>query len=252
MIMNGTTPTPDWYRKWFGEEYLELYPHRDAEEARQAVNLVIRALGHVEGTVLDLACGAGRHMREFSRRGITAVGLDLSIILLRDGKTADRDLMLTQGDMRHLPFAGGSFDVVVNFFTSFGYFAQPEEDEVVLNEIRRVLRSGGRFMLDFLNAERVRRNLVSEDTRYVDGRLVTQTRHLEDDGKVVVKEIRMSESDANEPPTTFYERVRLYSPEDLETMLRTAQLEPTTTFGDYSGAPTCSDCPRYILLGHAV
>jgi SAM-dependent methyltransferase len=250
--MSGTTETPDWYRKWFGEEYLALYPHRDAEEARQAVDLVIRSLGHIEGPLLDLACGAGRHMREFARRGIAPVGLDLSITLLREGKAADRGLMLSQGDMRHLPFADGSFDVVVNFFTSFGYFAQPEEDEGVLNEIRRVLCPGGRFMLDFLNAERVRRNLVSEDTRYVDGRLVTQTRRLEDDGKVVVKEIRIREGDADESPTPFYERVRLYSPEELSRMLRTAQLEPTMTFGDYSGAPTCSDCPRYILLGHAV
>jgi len=37
----------------------------------------------------------------------------------------------------------------------------------------------------------------------------------------------------------------------LAAMLKTANLEPTTTFGDYSGAPVCSDCPRHILLGHA-
>ncbi|MGD8868672.1 MAG: class I SAM-dependent methyltransferase, partial [Gemmatimonadales bacterium] len=98
--MSGTTETPDWYRKWFGEEYLALYPHRDAEEARQAVDLVIRSLGHIEGPLLDLACGAGRHMREFARRGIAPVGLDLSITLLREGKAADRGLMLSQGDMR--------------------------------------------------------------------------------------------------------------------------------------------------------
>lgn len=252
MIMSGSTDTPDWYRRWFGEEYLALYPHRDAEEARQAVDLVLRSLGSIEGPILDVACGAGRHMREFAGRGIPAIGLDLSITLLREGKAAERDLMLTQADMRSLPFADGSFAVVVNFFTSFGYFAQPEEDEIVLNEIRRVLRPGGRFMLDFLNAERVRNHLVSKDTRYVDGRLVTQKRRLEDDGKVVVKEIRMSEGELDERPITFYERVRLYSPEELSTMLRMACLEPTKTFGDYSGGPACSDCPRYILMGHAV
>lgn len=249
--MSSPKGTPDWYREWFGEEYLALYPHRDAEEAREAVDLVIRTLGPVEGLLLDLACGAGRHMREFARRGIAAVGLDLSLTLLREGKSADPNLMLAQGDMRHLPFADGSFGVVVNFFTSFGYFAEPEEDEGVLNEIRRVLRPNGRFMLDFLNAERVRQNLVSEDTRFVDGRLVTQRRRLEDDGKVVVKEIRLSGRECDEGRTTFYERVRLYSPDELAAMLRTANLEPTTTFGDYTGAPVCSDCPRYILLGRA-
>ncbi len=249
--MSSTTETPDWYRRWFGEEYLALYPHRDEEEARKAVDLVIRSLGRTGGPVLDLACGAGRHMREFGRRGITAVGLDLSSTLLREGKAADPNLMLAQGDMRYLPFADGSFHLVVNFFTSFGYFAEPEEDRRVLNEIRRVLRSGGRFMLDFLNADRVRRNLVSEDSRWVDGRLVTQTRRLEDDGRVVVKEIRLSATEAGEPASTFHERVRLYSPGELESLLRSAGLEPETTFGDYSGGPACPDCPRHILLGHA-
>ncbi len=252
MNMSSTKDTPDWYREWFGEEYLALYPHRDEREAREAVDLVVRSLGQTRGPVLDLACGAGRHMREFARRGIAAVGLDLSSTLLREGKTAARDMMLSQGDMRYLPFASGSFDLVVNFFTSFGYFADPEDDRRVLNEIRRVLLSDGRFMLDFLNAERVRRNLVSEDVRYVDGRLVTQTRRLEDGGRVVVKEIRLSATEAGEPESTFCERVRLYSPAELTSLLRAASLEPQTAFGDYSGGPACSDCPRYILLGHAV
>lgn len=250
--MSSTKETPDWYREWFGEEYLALYPHRDDEEAREAVELVIRSLAWSRGPILDLACGAGRHLREFVRRGIEAVGLDLSSTLLQEGKEATPGLMLTQGDMRHLPFADASFALVVNFFTSFGYFAEPEEDQRVLDEIRRVLCSDGCFMLDFLNAERVRRNLVSEDTRVVDGRQVTQRRRLEDDGRVVVKEIHIGATQEGGSASTFYERVRLYSPAELSLLLRAAGLEPELTFGDYSGGPACADCPRYILLGHAV
>jgi SAM-dependent methyltransferase len=249
--MGSTKETPDWYREWFGEEYLALYPHRDEEEARKAVDLVVRSLDLSRGPVLDLACGAGRHLREFARRGIVAAGLDLSSTLLREGKAAAPGLMTVQGDMRYLPFADGSFGLVVNFFTSFGYFAEPEDDRRVLNEIHRVLRSNGRFMLDFLNAERVRHNLVSEDERIVDGRRVTQTRRLEDGGRIVVKQIRIAPTEAGRPESIFHERVRLYSPAELASLLRAAGLEPEATFGDYSGAPACSDCPRYILLGHA-
>jgi SAM-dependent methyltransferase len=250
--MSSTKKRPDWYREWFGEEYLALYPHRDEDEAREAVDLLVRSLRRTRGPVLDLACGAGRHMREFARRGIAAVGLDLSRTLLRQGKAAAPDIMLAQGDMRYLPFADGSFDLVANFFTSFGYFAEPEDDQRVLNEIRRVLRADGGFMLDFLNAERVRNNLVSEDVRFIDGRFVTQTRRLEDGGRVVVKEIRISLTESGEPINTFYERVRLYSPAELASLLRSAGLEANKRFGDYVGGPVCSDCPRYILLGHAV
>ena len=135
--MSDSRRAPEWYRDWFGEEYLALYPHRDAGEAVAGVELVLSTLGNPQGTVLDLACGAGRHMLELERRGHVVVGLDLSAPLLRQARTSDPGLLLARGDMRNLPFADSSFGLVVNFFTSFGYFAEPEEDLRVLAEIGR-------------------------------------------------------------------------------------------------------------------
>ncbi|KPK82126.1 MAG: hypothetical protein AMS25_03550 [Gemmatimonas sp. SM23_52] len=250
--MSRSSRAPEWYRAWFGEEYLALYPHRDEEEAEAGVDLVLRSCGDPPGTILDLACGAGRHMAEFERRGLRVIGLDLSGTLLQEARSRDTGLLLVQGDMRYLPFADASFQVVVNFFTSFGYFAEPEQDAQVLMEIRRILQPGGCFALDFLNAERVRSALVSEDERPVGERRVIQRRRLEAGGTVVVKEILILCPGQDEPEATYYERVRLYSPAELEGLLRRAGLEPEHTYGDYSGAPACADCPRYILLGHAV
>jgi SAM-dependent methyltransferase len=153
--------------------------------------------------------------------------------------------------MRHLPFADGSFQFVANFFTSFGYFADPEEDAQVLAEIRRVLKPGGCFALDFLNAERVRAGLVDGDERLHEGRRVVQKRRLEDDGQVVVKEIRIFVANDDRPQATYFERVRLYSPAELDAMLRNACLQPERSYGDYSGAPPGPEAPRFILIGHA-
>lgn len=241
---------PEWYREWFGEEYLALYPHRDQEEAREAVDLVERVYGRV-GQILDLACGAGRHMLEFKRRGMSAVGLDLSATLLNGARAADRDLVLVRGDMRGLPFADRSFNLVANFFTSFGYFADPDEDVRVLREIRRVLRGGGGFALDFLNAERVKSQLVERDERLLEGRRVLQRRRLEERDKVVVKEISIIDAESGDSLATYYERVRLYTPEELKELLRTAALAPQFAYGDYAGSPPGPDSPRYILLGRA-
>ncbi len=249
--MSENTSAPEWYRDWFGEEYLALYPHRDEDEAKVGVELLVRALGRPSERVLDLACGAGRHLLEFKRLGIQAVGLDLSMALLRQAKAGEASLLLVEGDMRHLPFADGSFQVVTNFFTSFGYFSRPADDLQVLSEIRRVLRSDGAFMLDFLNADRVRRALVPRDERSLGERRVVQERRLEDDGKVVVKDIRIYERGRTEPSSTFHERVRLYEPSELIEMLASAGLEPNSTYGDYEGGEACRDCPRYILIGHA-
>jgi len=248
--MSDDQQAPEWYRDWFGEEYLALYPHRNEIEARDGVDLALRACGRPEGLVLDLASGAGRHLLEFERRGIEAVGLDLSRTLLGEART-NGSPRLVEADMRDLPFGNGAFEMVVNFFTSFGYFAKPEDDQRVLAEIRRVLRRGGCFMLDFLNAERVRATLVDRDERTLDDRLVVQERRLEENGKVVVKEIRILGPSGEQPQNTFFERVRLYTPQELEAMLRRAGLKPEQTYGDYSGATACPDCPRHILLGHA-
>jgi SAM-dependent methyltransferase len=180
------------------------------------------------------------------------VGLDLSKTLLKQARAGDPELIAAEGDMRHLPFADEAFQMVANFFTSFGYFAEPEDDEKVLGEIRRVLQARGCFMLDFLNAERVRASLIDRDERLLNGRLVVQERRLEEEGRIVVKKIQIHGSDNDDSVSTFFERVRLYSPDELQIILRRSGLEPESTFGDYSGAPASPDCPRYILTGHAV
>jgi SAM-dependent methyltransferase len=250
--MSDRERPPEWYREWFGEEYLALYPHRDQEEAEAGVELVLRICGRPNGLILDLACGAGRHMVDLQRRGLRAVGLDLSDVLLREARKADPGMRLVRGDMRHLPFDSESFDLVANFFTSFGYFADPDEDQQVLQEIRRVLRVGGCFALDFLNAQRVREGLVERDERKLGERRVVQERRLEEDGRVVVKEISILAADGEKLENAYHERVRLYEPDDLHGMLRGVGLDPLHTFGDYSGGPPCPDCPRFILMGHAV
>lgn len=250
-MTEGKRP-PEWYRDWFGEEYLALYPHRDEEEARAGVELVLQHCEPPEGLALDLACGAGRHMVHFQRRGVTAIGLDLSASLLREAKGVDSTLRLVRGDMRHLPFADASFALVANFFTSFGYFAAPEDDHRVLFEIRRVLRPNGCFALDFLNAQRVRDGLVPRDERTLGKRRIVQERHLEEEGRVVVKQIKIYEKEGGRPQNTYFERVRLYEPDELVDMLRDVGMQTTKTFGDYSGGPTCADCARHILIGQAV
>ncbi len=138
--MTDPTPTREWFRDWFGEEYLALYPHRDEREAREAVDLFRDvALPAAPSRILDLACGAGRHLRELRDVGFEAIGLDLSLTLLRSARSTAEADPLVRGDMRKLPFADAAFDGLTSFFTSFGYFADPVDDRRVLLEMERVL-----------------------------------------------------------------------------------------------------------------
>lgn len=238
-----------WYREWFGEEYLELYPHRDEEEGEAAVALLLARVPELVGErVLDLACGAGRHLLPLQEGGTTPVGLDLSLPLLVRARRDGVPVPLVRGDMRRLPFRDGCFFAVTSFFTSFGYFADPADDGRVLAEVRRVLRDEGHLLLDFLNADRVRDTLSPRDEEEIDGRTVIQERRLIEDDNVVEKRIQIRKAGVSR---VFRERVRLYIPDELEALVERAGLSVVERFGDYSGGLLAPASPRVILLARA-
>jgi len=237
----------DWFAEWFGEEYLALYPHRDDAEAREVAELIA---GRVRGSLpesgaraLDLACGAGRHQRTLSECCWWTVGLDLSPSLLRVARERDRRAPLVRADMRVLPFANGSFALVANLFTSFGYFQEDQQHARVLTEIARVTAPNGWFVLDFLHEAHVRRTLVPRDVRRVGGHTVEQEREITTDGRFVRKTITVGEMGR-----TFVERVRLFTPQDLVALTTHAGFEVQELLGDYHGRPLASDSPRVILF----
>jgi len=241
----------EWFREWFGQTYLDLYPHRDAGEADLAVELFGRVAELREGErVLDLACGAGRHLASLRRLELCPVGVDLSAVLLaRAADGTGGSAALVRGDMRWLPFFDASFGGVVSFFTSFAYFEHRQDDRRVVAEIRRVLRPGGSYLLDFLNAQRVRDELIPEDVREIRGRKVRQFRYIEHDQ--VVKRIEVSTPGDDRPPEIFFERVRLYTDEELSDLLAAGGLMPHERFGDYRGQPFEPDSPRLLISGRA-
>jgi len=140
----------EWFEQWFGEEYLRLYPHRDDDDAAAAVALIDRLYPLSRLRALDLACGPGRHAAQLAARGARVTGLDLSLPLLSLARARTRGAVsLVRADMRHLPFCAGAFDVVVNLFTSFGYFADDAQHAAVIAGSRALLRRGGVFVLDY-------------------------------------------------------------------------------------------------------
>ena len=152
-----------WWESWFGEEYLDLYPHRDLAAARREAEFALAHLPFPPGPVLDLCCGTGRHSIPLAEAGAPPVGLDYSAPLLDLARRRDRHTLLVRGDMRALPFQDSSFRTVVNFFTSFGYFRTESENRAVIEEIERVLRPGGAFLCDTFGRDHVLARLVSEE-----------------------------------------------------------------------------------------
>ena len=98
--------------------------------------------------VLDLACGTGDIVFRESSRARYAVGLDLThrMLQLAAAKPEGGATRLIQGDMLALPFRSAAFDVVT---VGYGLRNVPDIEQAI-DEIRRVLDAGGRFLsLDF-------------------------------------------------------------------------------------------------------
>jgi SAM-dependent methyltransferase len=221
----------EWFEEWFGEEYLHLYPHRNEADAERVVALLTRALPWRAGwRVLDVACGAGRHLAALERAGAVPFGFDLSAPLLRRASELTRR-PLVRADMRALPFRRSTMDLTVNLFTSFGYFAADEEHHDAIGQMLATLRPGGWFVIDFLNAEQVRTALVPAETVHYGDRSVDIRRVITPDGRFVRKTIRL------EGGRSFEERVRLLGPGDLERMIVAHGATVTGRYGDYTGSP---------------
>lgn len=236
-----------WYKEWFGEEYLELYSHRDDSEAEEHVGFIERYLdGPRPRAVLDLACGAGRHTAALRQRGYRTLGLDLSLTLL--ARMRARRLPQVAGDMRALPFVDGSFDWVLNFFTSFGYFAGERENFRVLEEVVRVLAPGGRFLIDLMNPGPALASLKPREVQELDGQQAGIERWYDEVSRRINKRIVVS--GPGEPSRTFLESVRLYEAEEVTMGLRWAGLEVDAFFGSFQGEPYERDSERLILLAH--
>ncbi|MDH4044139.1 MAG: class I SAM-dependent methyltransferase [Gemmatimonadota bacterium] len=235
----------EWFEQWFGEEYLRLYPHRDDADAGDAIALVDRVAPLRGRAVLDLACGPGRHAAQLQTRGARVVGLDLSFpLLIRARRRTGNLVAMVRADMRHLPFRPLSFDVIVNLFTSFGYFADDEQHQVVLRDAVALLRHGGTFVLDYFNATAVRRQLVPREDRVVGSQRVVIERRIAPDERHVLKEMHILDDGRS-----FVERVRLFSRDDLVQLMQRAGLTVGQQFGDYAGGPPTEAAPRAILVG---
>ncbi len=242
----------NWFRQSFDENYLWLYAHRSDKEAVEQVRVATRYVPFEAGQkVLDIACGAGRHMLAFARRGARVTGIDLSPTLIETAtgkfKEAGLQARLLLGDMRNIKLSD-HFDGVTLWFTSFGYFATVADDRKVLEQVRERLKTGGWWWIDLPHPAYLEKNLIPESERQVTGphgkALIREKRRFS--GRRVIKTTRVVDKSGRR---VFKEYVRLYRPEQFGAMLAKANLSAEGVLGDYDGSPLTGKSPRQIWFG---
>jgi SAM-dependent methyltransferase len=235
-----------WFKSWFNSpDYLQLYEHRDNKDAKKLVSLLFKNIKLNKGAkILDLACGNGRHSILFAKKGYQTTGLDLSEYLISRAEKKlkneyaeyNDNLQFEIKDMRKINHVG-EFDLIVNMFTSFGYFSSDGDNEKVIKGVSRALKTGGHFFFDFLNSTYLKNNLVPFDIKKVNGKSAIQIRTIS--GGYVSKEIYFL---SDRKPKHYYpgiihftERIKLYSFRDFKKIFAKYNLKLLYVFGDYRG-----------------
>lgn len=247
-----------WYKEWFNTAfYLELYKHRDSKDAKKVISLLAKNVKLPQNSkVLDLACGNGRHSVILARNGWNVLGIDLSPYLIneankklnKDYKSYRDKLEFEIRDMRNISHKN-KFNLVVNLFSSFGYFDKDSENKKVIKGIADSLKPGGYFFFDFLNETQLRKTLVPYDISQRNHNIVIQVREIKS-GFVKKDIILVKNNPGGGYPliSNFYEKIKLYSESDFRKMFNKCGLKVAKTFGNYSGKPFNKNTSERLII----
>jgi ubiquinone/menaquinone biosynthesis C-methylase UbiE len=239
----------EWFEHWFNsKEYLNVYRHRDEKEASELVELILNNISIPSGKkILDMAAGSGRHALIFAKKGfeVTAVDLSKTLLSVAEQKAGedDIDIHFVHSDIRNFK-SDNKYNIILNLFTSIGYFEKDEENFEVLAKAYQLLEKKGYFILDYLNKNYVKNNLSPSTVDKFEDRKITQNRFIE--GDRIIKEITV---DRKGKISKYLESVRMFSQSELIEVLQKIGFKVVNMFGDFRGSQfKLESSPRIIII----
>ena len=240
-----TNNKSEWYLDWFNSPfYHQLYKERDYSEATYFMNnLISRLQIDKNSSILDLACGRGRYSLYLSNIGHKVTGIDISKENISEAKKNESDkLNYILHDMRQ-PL-NQKFDLILNLFTSFGYYQEDKDNISIIRSIKSNLNNEGKAVIDFFNIDYVLNNLIKYEEKAFDKTKFVINRYLENN--LLVKDIII---ESNNKIYKFQEKVKAYRIEDFLTMFKECDLKFKEKFGDYNlNSFNKNSSPRLIMV----
>jgi len=238
------TSTPETWDAFFNDFYLRAYAddERDAEAGEQALAAARLAGCPDGGELLDAPCGFGRHAIPLARAGYRVTGVDRSTVLLDEARRragGERWPKFVSADYRELPFKDASFDAALNLYTSLGYLGD-EEDTRALASIRRVLREGGRLVIETMHRDRLVQMVSDRHWRLMgEGRLLLEQSTFDPASGVAQTTQTLIDGAGRRESRTF--SVRVYTATELLGLLERAGFSDAKAYGSLEGDPFTLD-----------
>ena len=252
MRVTSSAQQSPWFVSWFDSaHYYRLYANRNTTEAAAFIDKLVDTLRPRRGALaLDVGCGVGRHSRYLAAKGFRVTGIDLAAGSIQTAKQSERPgLHFLRQDMR-VPFGRNWANYVFNFFTSFGYFNNPDDDDKVVSNIFTALKPGGLLVMDYINAAYAEKRLTASEEKDIDGIVYHISRWTDDEH--IFKKISIDEELFGRP-LEYTEQVRKFSLSDFEYMFGRNGLEVINVFGEYQLNEYDEETsPRIIMIAKKI
>ena len=230
---------------FFGELYRRTTAPLLSEQVTRAEARFIAATLPVGAgvRVLDVGCGEGRHLEALPPGGARLYGVDFDRASLA---SARRFAFVLGGDLRALPLSSACVDAAFCWYSTLFVFDE-EGNRQALGEVARVLRAGGRFLFQTVNALA----LAAQPSARFEHRLP--------DGSIVREESRFDPSVGVDEGTRTLElpdgeilrghyRLRYYQLPELERLFDSCGLRLERTWGGVGGEPFAPEGLDLIAL----
>lgn len=243
---------PEWYEDddfWREMAPVVFTPER-IQQGGEEVERIVKLVGAAPGaTLLDLGCGIGRHSLEFARRGLAVTGVDRSAYLLSQARlrvpVEGPSVEWVHEDMRQFR-RPAAFEFVVSLLTSFGYFTDPADDRLVLENCRESLRAGGVLILDIMSKEVLARIFRPRDWHREGTELILlEERSVEDEWRWLNVHWTLLRG-SNVHRRAF--RLRLYAASELVDLFRATGFREVRCFGSLTGKAYDQEAERLVIV----
>ena len=190
-------------------------------------------------SVLDAACGIGRHSLEFARLGYKVTGVDVTAAYVTEARRLSKQKKMScvsfeLGELRDLYRFQGGFDLVVNLYNSFGYYRTDSDNFEALRQMAAALRPGGCLVMDLSPRETVHSVFKPKDWQAVEGGYLMEKREWTTQGRRLRNEWILA---LRGRLREIHWDIRLYTVPELKALFRRVGLKDIKTYRDYSGRP---------------
>jgi SAM-dependent methyltransferase len=228
-----------------------LFHRQRMTNAPGEIDKIISLGGFKPGSkILDLCCGVGRHSIELARRGFDVTGIDITTRYLKQAEArAKKDgikIEFINADMRKF-VRKSRFDVVINLFTSFGFFENQKDDKKVITNVYRSLKRGGILVMDLIGREVLAKHFRRTDWVELDGMFLLEKRELHDNWSrvhntwILIKDGHQKKEELD---------LRLYTALELKMLLADCGFKRIEVYGNLAGDPYDEKAQRLVMIGH--